>query len=146
MLLFICISLFYEQPMLITLIPNSGLYIGGGFWSINGDSIQFLAKWIGGSYIDSCGNMTSIMENNLDENYFNIYPNPSNGNNISVSFPYISSGDYQVLNILGEVVANGNIMNTDKIEINLGGIAQGCYFVKVQARDRSYVGRFVKGD
>lgn len=93
-----------------------------------------------------CNTAAGINVNPVENSALTVYPNPSNGNNINVSFPYISTGVYQVLNIFGEEVALGNIMNTDKIEINLGGIAQGCYFVKVQARDRSYVGRFVKGD
>ncbi len=94
----------------------------------------------------ACSTVTGINANPVENSALTIYPNPSNGNNISVSFPYISLGDYQVLNILGKVVSNGNIMSTDKFEINLVGIAKGCYFVKVQEKDRSYVGRFIKGD
>ena len=126
------------SPIRDICIYNDELYVAGNFFKIGNDSIRTIAKLN--------HPLTSIKKNAMHENSLNVYPNPSNGNNISVSFPYITSGDYQLLNVLGEVVSNGNIMSTDKIEINLGGIAQGCYFVKVQERDRSYVGRFIKGD
>lgn len=56
---------------------NGELYVGGGIWAIIGnDTICGVAKWIGGTYIDTCGNTTSISEMNSDEVDFIFYPNP----------------------------------------------------------------------
>ena len=120
------------------------LYIGGGFITIDGDTIHRVAKWIGGNYVDTCGNATGITEMMVKNNNVVIYPNPTNGNSINISFPFVKSGDYEVLDVIGAVVAKGKINNADKMEIDISTIANGCYIVKVQGKDKFYVGRFVK--
>lgn len=54
------------------------LYIGGGFWSIDGDnSYQYITQWIGTSF-DTCGNSTGIDSNATAETSGVIaYPNPA---------------------------------------------------------------------
>src|ERR1700741_1785102 len=43
-----------NRPLCLGIYHDS-LIIGGGFWTINGDSMINIAKWGGGSYVDSCG-------------------------------------------------------------------------------------------
>lgn len=57
---------------------NDTMYIGGGFRWVDGDSIPFLAKWIGGSFIDTCGNLTGLVNHASIETEVTVYPNPSN--------------------------------------------------------------------
>ena len=54
------------------------MYIGGGFFSIDGDSsVNRIAKYIG-TGTDTCGNKTGIGELSHKENMaFSIYPNPA---------------------------------------------------------------------
>lgn len=85
---------------------------------------------------------TSIEEQSITPFY--IFPNPSNSSNININFPFVSKGDYEVLDVLGAVVAKGKITNADKIELDISTIAKGCYFVKVLQDDKCFVGKFVK--
>ena len=117
-------------------IYKDELYVAGFFRKIGNDSIASIAKYN--------HPLMSIKENNYDGNSLSFYPNPSNGNNISVSFPFVKSGDYEVLDVLGALVAKGKITNTDIIEINLNTLANGCYFVKIKQNDTFFAGKFIK--
>ncbi|NVO03509.1 MAG: T9SS type A sorting domain-containing protein [Bacteroidetes bacterium] len=88
---------------------------------------------------------------NLDKlERISIFPNPSNGNNININLLIKATADYEILNVLGSVVAKGEILNADKIKIDISNIAKGCYFVKViscevgNSKPQNLVGRFVK--
>ncbi|NVO04066.1 MAG: T9SS type A sorting domain-containing protein [Bacteroidetes bacterium] len=128
---------------------NDTMYVAGGFQSVNGDTnIRYLAKLKYPGLFRQC-----VLANSVDEikstDSFQIYPNPTNGNNILVNFPFVKIGDYEVLNVLGAIVKNGKIANTDKIEIDLSLIANGCYFVKIicdvgNSSQQNYVGKFLK--
>ena len=43
---------------------NDTIFIGGGFWSYNTDSVLRVAKWIGGNFVDTCASSVGIGELN----------------------------------------------------------------------------------
>ena len=95
--------------------------------------------------IEICVSSSSgVNESNDVSKMFSIFPNPGNGNYINVNFPFIDKGDYEVLDVLGTVISQGKISNTDKIEIGLGSIANGYYFIRILQKDKVYFGKFVK--
>ncbi len=73
----------------------------------------------------SCGNNLSIENFDLDDE-FSIYPNPS-FNYIQVS-NLTKIEDYNIYNISGEIVLNGSISNTSKIDVR--SLSTGLYFLK----------------
>ncbi len=117
-------------------ILHDELYVAGSFSKIGNDSIKDIAKLN--------HPLTSIKKNAVSETSLNVYPNPSNGNYISVSFPFIEKGEYQVLNVLGEVILSDVIKNTDKVIINASSLAKGCYVIQVQYDDKSLTSKFIK--
>lgn len=78
------------------------------------------------------------IENSENKNAISVFPNPSTGI-ISISFEkIIRDGIIEVLNIFGEVILAENIANESKEEINLRGISNGIYFVKVFDGEKYY--------
>jgi hypothetical protein len=111
---------------------------------MDGYPTKYIAKWIGGSYVDTCGNISAVAELTNEENNIVVFPNPIISNKININFPFVSKGDYDVLNVLGAIVKKGKINNTDKLQLDIGDFAKGCYFVKIQGMDKNYYGKFIK--
>lgn len=104
------------------------LYIAGMFYKVtNNDSINSIAKWIGGTFTDTCGNTSGINENNFSSQ-INIYPNPTTGIFTITSTEKISS--IKITNIIGEEIYSGKV-NSEKEEINLSNQSKGFYFIKL---------------
>lgn len=85
-----------------------------------------------------------IQEPQNNESLLHIYPNPAITNNITITFPFIKNGNYQVFNMLGEVLLSGEVKSTDKIEIYANNFEKGCYIVKISWDEKCQVGKFIK--
>jgi len=98
-------------------------------------SINYIAKWTGGNYVDTCGNNSSINEIINKENSFLVFPNPSNGN---YTLQYTGNGngiaEFSIFNILSEEVYSAKLKTTVGINyknIDLSGFSQGMYTFKI---------------
>jgi hypothetical protein len=53
------------------------MYVGGGFHYLDTFNFPFIAKWIGGSYVDVCGVInTGVAEDKNALPIVSVYPNP----------------------------------------------------------------------
>lgn len=59
-------------------VYDSALIIGGSFAALDGDTMNYVAKWIGKDYVDTCSTPVGISEIDSDTlvNFF-VYPNPA---------------------------------------------------------------------
>ncbi len=123
------------------------LYVGGGFWTIDGDSIDNVAKWNGGNYTDTCGNLTGI-ENTHNKSALNIYPNPNNGLfTIEAAFEKSEEISIMLYNMMGECVLKieGVIVNESyKKQLNIEKFPAGVYFLSIQTSAESVQLKVVK--
>jgi hypothetical protein len=98
--------------------------------------------------INSGGILTTLCivsgkdETTIDNN-FNIFPNPSSGIFVISSGNLIKEGKITLLNLPGEVVAEKNIYNESREEINIKNISAGIYFVKVLDGEKSYCRKII---
>jgi hypothetical protein len=114
------------------------LYIGGGFWTIDGDSINYIAKWLGGNYVDTCGNdATAINEIKANPDSYRdddvrVFPNPNNGT-FTLSLSNISEKcNIEIYNILGEKVGDYLLdVNSEKMSITVNGLSEGIYLYNI---------------
>jgi len=121
---------------------KDSLYIGGGFWTIDGDSLPYIAEWVGGNYTDGCGATTAgVNEVKTESENVEVYPNPSNGNFTFViaSEAKQSLNTIEIYNVLGQQVYQSNI-NSDNTEINLNGQPNGVYLYRVIANTGALIG------
>ena len=68
-------------------------------------------------------------------NNLKIYPNPATDYLVTSE-----AGRYQIFNLLGEVVANGQ--TTADAKISLNGLIQGIYILNLQTDGKNYVHKF----
>lgn len=129
-------------------VYNDTIYIGGGFWKVNSDSIPFIAKLSDNDLYSQCVNVVGINETeNKTQSQLLVYPNPSTSkltinlesknfnNNVWVSI-YSSNGQ--------EVYNSEFKSNAQNIEVNTSNFAEGIYFIKVSDKAKSYTAKFIK--
>jgi hypothetical protein len=102
---------------------NGELYIGGGFWTVNGDTMNRITRYTGAVGIDNINN----------EKHVTISPNPTNGI-FSIAFPENISS-IQITNVLGQKIYTSEI-NSSKSEIDLSDKPKGIYFVRIIAEEK----------
>ncbi len=67
----------FDNAVIAIEIHNGELYIGGNFWTADGDSVNKVVKWIGGNFADSCGHFNTGIQQTELEFTVNVFPNPS---------------------------------------------------------------------
>lgn len=85
---------------------------------------------------------TNIQE--IEQQKIKIYPNPA-FSQIFVELPEISSNAafYRIFDINGKIILQENILNQNQLEINLDGLPEGIYQIKVIG-DKIYTSSFLK--
>lgn len=121
-------------------IFKDSLYIGGGFSTIDGDSMVHIAEWAGGNYTDTCGSIsTSVSELDTKGPGVKVYPNPSNGKfavQLSLgSGQWSDNAQIEVYNMLGEKVYEAPL-NPSKggpsvTTLDISGQPTGIYMYRV---------------
>ena len=121
-------------------VYHDTIYIGGGFWKANSDSIKFIAQLKNSSLYNTCVN---VGIRGIDEkNQIKIYPNPTASQlNISSEQNDLSSSTIEITNNIGQIVLQLTFSNS----IDVSTLPEGCYFITVTTKDnRPYHSKFVK--
>lgn len=112
---------------------------GQGFYRIKSNGVIVSQ---GGQFggVDKVSFMTGAavgMEENVLENGFSVFPNPSNGLvNLQFELPNASTVEFVVTNMLGEQVmsrSSGASVGRQQISLDMSGLAEGSYFVSLRA-------------
>ena len=84
----------------------------------------------------TCGTILSINDKKNDQTAFNIYPNPNNGEQVSIVGENIKT--IELLNVQGKLLKTFKV-NSSELLINLENQAKGIYFVKAQFNNGTIV-------
>ena len=113
-------------------------------------TVNYIAQWIGGSYVDTCGfAITGINEVRKMNSTLSVYPNPAT-NQISIEFDLIETKNtsIEIKNVLGQTVKttpNSSFQKgTNKIEMDVSEFSQGIYFVQLQSGNKIINQKFIK--
>ena len=101
----------------------------------------------GCNYMDSVivGNITGISELAVTDNHIRFYPNPTNGN-ITLEIKNLQTGNLaiEVFNILGNTVYSKSYNPpSGKYELNLSGLNNGIYFVRIKIDDHGFITKVI---
>ncbi len=107
---------------------NNELIISGSFTQIDGIPINHIAKWIGGSYVDTCGNSAGILEMSNSQNELKFYPNPFNNSSTLQTTKPLQNASLFIFDMLGKEVKNYHNLNGTEIIIYSNGMKSGMYF------------------
>jgi hypothetical protein len=139
----------FDNTIASIAVYNNQLIIGGGFKRINTDTtFSYLARWIGGNYVDTCGSLTTITEPIPNSTNLLTYPNPFNSD-ITFNFNVEDNKGYtlEIYNELGQIVysekeknAFGKVSKT----IKLPSINQGIYFINLRLSNKTLLSKFIK--
>lgn len=107
---------------------NDTIFIGGGFWTYNTDSVLRVAKWIGGNFVDTCASSVGI-EELINAINFSIYPNPTTSIiNIVDENNQLQNSTIQIQNYLGQLIFTSAFTS----QIDLRSLSAGMYFLTIQ--------------
>jgi len=70
-----------------------------------------------------------------------IYPNPTSGNILTIEIDNHHDFSYEIIDLNGRILKSGKLNST---YLDLEGIQEGCYLIKLFKKDFSFVSKFVK--
>jgi trimeric autotransporter adhesin len=120
-----------------TCVFNNQLYIGGGIPTIDGDTIKNMAKWIGGSYTDSCVVINSVQEP-IPQFSVSIFPNPV----IDLVQIEVEGGTYKkttITDLLSRV-----ILVSRENTLHLSSLNSGVYLFSIETDKGTFLRKIVK--
>ena len=136
----------FDRPIIKLGVFRNELYVGCGF-TVDGDSVNYIAKWIGGSYIDTCSQIYGSVYEMVNESGINISPNPAyNIINIKSVEEINKIKDIKLYNSFGQVFKIENLRKTDSnnLTINVSGLTSGFYLLSITTNKTQFVCKFVK--
>lgn len=119
------------------------LYIGGGFLSIDGDSMRFLAKWTGGSYTDTCSHTFGVQENLFKSNGISVFPNPAT--NYFIINSQNNNNQPKTVNIysIEGVLVKQERFTSYEIRIETNEFSTGIYIVELKTKEGSFYNKVI---
>ncbi|MBV6461620.1 MAG: hypothetical protein HJHJAOHD_01750 [Flavobacteriales bacterium] len=109
------------------------LYVGGGFWSVDGDTnIARIAKYIG-TGPDTCGNTTGINESKMQTESFHVYPNPTNDYlNIAWEAEFDFPIELKISDVSGRIIVHQTLKyQTGNTTLDVSSLANGIYTIQL---------------
>jgi hypothetical protein len=108
------------------------------------DSIQCSNTSMQVIFVTICTNVSSISSS---DSYFNVYPNPAT-NQVTINFSSTNEEEYTLglIDITGRAILTENhkaVIGNNLTKLNLEGISQGIYLLKIQKNDAVFRTRIV---
>ncbi len=119
------------------------MYVIGGFTSIDQISATYAAKWLGGNYIDTCGHLTTSIEDINKSVEVLIWPNPTSE---LLNFRFHEPGIEHLITIYDSFGREIWRKETSEMIIDFPAFkfANGMYFYAISEDDRSILaGKFL---
>lgn len=120
------------------------LLLGGNWFIEGGDTLLNVALWTGDSFVDTCKIANGINESKLSEHRANVFPNPNNGNFTLEFDNRVDEGELVIVNNIGQIVFEREIIYEKSIVINLSSYSNGIYHLAVNTPDKRFATKFIK--
>jgi len=124
----------FDIPVIKLGVFRNELYIGCGR-AIDGDSVNYIVKWIGGSYIDTCSQIYGSVYEIENENNITISPNPA-----TTSFT-ITTNNEQIIKEVELYTIEGKLLkqqtfSENNVKVETSQLPTGMYVIEVQTKEK----------
>jgi len=115
---------------------------------INYSSLKLYASTFGRGVweldVNYAVNSTGINDNKINEDQFQVYPNPSTANqSIQIGLPQdVNHAKFTLFNYVGGIMKSGNLTKSDNV-ISLNGIVPGLYLLSFEVNKIKYCKKIV---
>jgi hypothetical protein len=131
----------FENVILTGAVFHDSLFIGGGFKTIDGDSLTRIAKWTGGDFTDTCSTI-GVSENEFADQFY-FFPNPA-FSSITFSYPY-NTKQVQIIDVFGREFKTIVLStSTTTSQIDISDLPSGIYFLKLINEHGSLTKKMIK--
>ena len=117
------------------------MYVGGGFQFMDTLQVNYIARWVGGNFVDTCGTAVGVFENENGTTL--VYPNPASE---IITFQFSDSHRSRSIIIydqLGREVWREET-NENSLVVSVNEFAEGIYFYSVVSEaDKTISGKFI---
>jgi hypothetical protein len=114
--------------------------------------MQYMAKWIGGDYTDSCssGGVGIPDPGSRDASVFRVFPNPaSTGLTVEYEKSHPGKTVVTIKDVLSRTVLRQNTLRQSiglqNLELDVSGLRQGLYWITVSDNEKRYSRKLVIG-
>ena len=117
------------------IVSKLGVYDGELYLNarnIEGQPVSYFAKWTGGSYVDSCGVVSSLPEQPTTAQPLRLYPNPSTN---STRVEAHNATEVTLWSVTGQRLGSGTRVSADVFEIDVHPHPAGVYRVQVKSKN-----------
>ena len=131
---------YLDNTLACAAVFRDTLYIGGGFHTAGGDTIRFVAKYIG-TAPDTCGAVVGVTQAQSAYQQLLLFPNPTQDqlhlSNSTPAFATITDATGRQV-MAARIAANGTL--------SVGALASGCYTLHLRDAQQRMLGvvRFLK--
>ena len=134
----------FDNIITTAAIFHDSLFVGGGFRIIDGDTMNYIAKWKGGNFTDTCSAI-GIDKRDILESEFYYYPNPSSSL-IKINFPALTRPFvFTISDVFGKTLTEKNLSSqTLRKELDISELAAGIYFITLESESGSVTKKFIK--
>jgi trimeric autotransporter adhesin len=131
-----------DNSILDMTIFEDSLYVVGGVQLMGADSVNFIAKWIGGNYTDTCVYVPVGLPEISAALDISIFPNPVQ-THFSLALPQgIPSCMVRIFDLAGREVLPA--FRYAAGEVDVAWLAKGVYLVEIEAQGRRQVVRLLR--
>jgi hypothetical protein len=122
------------------------LYLATNYEVFNGDTVNYLAHWIGGSLTDTCvTEFVAVDEHRHDQFTFELFPNPATEQlTIELSGDQNAFITIKIFDLCGRLVLLEDKPSPQKHAVDLRSLAPGTFLVQVQTAQGTKTELFVK--
>ena len=129
-------------------VQTAGVSLGEIFYAVHftNDTIGYVVGTNGIILKTTNGGAAGIEENNFSENYFSVYPNPSN-DFVTIKLKNIVADKITIslTDLSGRKIKQWNLINAQKeIQLSINDIVPGCYFINVNFQNKFFTQKIIK--
>lgn len=125
----------FDNRVVDIAVYHNEIYIAPGL-VIDGDTVKKVAKWIGGNYVDTCGNALSVDEQPSVLPSIAVYPNPTNGTTTFELSNITDSAVIRLFDSLGREVWR-DTSNGAQTKFDATGTPAGLYYYRVEQNGKA---------